>query len=225
MYEANEKTVLRFWNFALNSAFCKGGKFEFQTRRCGFKSLSFPAAWSLANQLSSLCLSTLNTWCRKNSPQHACWERKVRWRRLWAQCLDSIKVSWKLTQYSKRNVFCRQQNAQSEGQPWIRIIDLKILSPESLPFRERTYGWGWGEGCREGIVKEFRMDLYTLLCLKYKTNKDLLYSTGNSTQCYVAIWMGGELGGEWIHVYEQMSPFVVHLKLSNIVNQLHLNTK
>ena len=60
MDEANEKTVLRFWNFALNSAFCKGGKFEFQTRRCGFKSLSFPAAWSLANQLSSLCLSTLN---------------------------------------------------------------------------------------------------------------------------------------------------------------------
>ena len=29
---------------------------------------------------------------------------------------------------------------------------------------------------------------------------DLLYSTGNSAQCYVAAWMGGEFGGEW-HVY------------------------
>ena len=32
-------------------------------------------------------------------------------------------------------------------------------------------------------------------------NKDLLYSTWNSAQCYVAVWMGGEFGGEWIHVY------------------------
>ena len=104
-------SVLRFWSFALNSAFCKGRKFEFQTRRRGFKSLSFPAAWSLATQLSTLCLSTRNTWCRKNSPQHACWERKVRWRKLWAQCLDSIKVSWKLTQYSKKK--CVLKTAES----------------------------------------------------------------------------------------------------------------
>ena len=44
--------------------------------------------------------------------------------------------------------------------------------------------------------------------------KDLLYSTGNSAQCYVAAWMGGELEGEWIHVYIWLSPFPVHLKLS-----------
>ena len=40
------------------------------------------------------------------------------------------------------------------------------------------------------------MDLYTLLHLKQITNKDLLYSTGNSARCYVAAWMGGEFGGE-----------------------------
>ena len=34
----------------------------------------------------------------------------------------------------------------------------------------------------------------------HTTNKDLLYSTGNSAQCYVAAWMGGEFGGEPIHV-------------------------
>ena len=45
------------------------------------------------------------------------------------------------------------------------------------------------------------MDMYTLLYLKWVTNKDLLYSTGNSAQCYVAVWMGGEFGGELMHVY------------------------
>ncbi|MCH3812453.1 hypothetical protein LZB82_08870, partial [Campylobacter jejuni] len=52
----------------------------------------------------------------------------------------------------------------------------------------------------------------TLLYLKWITNKDLLYSTWNSAQCYVAAWMGGEFGGEWIHVYAWLSLF--NLKLS-----------
>ena len=45
------------------------------------------------------------------------------------------------------------------------------------------------------------MDMHTLRYLKWITNKDLLCSTGNSAQCYAAAWMGGEFGGEWIHVY------------------------
>ena len=64
----------------------------------------------------------------------------------------------------------------------------------------------------EGIVREFGMDRYTLLYLKWITNKDLLYSTGNSAQCYVAVWMGEDFGGEWIYIYEQLSLFAVHLK-------------
>ena len=36
------------------------------------------------------------------------------------------------------------------------------------------------------------MDLYTLLYLEQLSNKDLLYSTRNSAQCYVAAWMVGE---------------------------------
>ena len=43
-----------------------------------------------------------------------------------------------------------------------------------------------GEGWEEGIVRQFGMVVYTLLYLKWMTNKDLLYSTGNSAQCYVA---------------------------------------
>ena len=66
----------------------------------------------------------------------------------------------------------------------------------------------------EGIIREFKINMYTLLHLKWITNKDLLYSTGNSTQCYVAAWMGGEFRVELIHVYVWPSPFVVHMKLS-----------
>jgi len=45
------------------------------------------------------------------------------------------------------------------------------------------------------------MDMYTLLYLRWITNEDLLNSTRNSAQCYVAAWMGGEFEEEeWIHV-------------------------
>ena len=51
-----------------------------------------------------------------------------------------------------------------------------------------------------GIVREFGIDMYTLLYLKWITNKVLLYSTGNSAQCYVAAWMEGSLR-ENGHIY------------------------
>ena len=37
----------------------------------------------------------------------------------------------------------------------------------------------------EGIVREFGMDMCTLLYLKWITSKVPLSSTGNSAQCYV----------------------------------------
>ena len=40
-----------------------------------------------------------------------------------------------------------------------------------------------------GIVREMEIDMYTLLYLKWITNKVLLYSTGNSAQYYVAAWI------------------------------------
>ena len=42
--------------------------------------------------------------------------------------------------------------------------------------------------------RQFGMDVYTLLYLKRITNKDLLYSTGNPAQYYVAAWMERSLG-------------------------------
>ena len=38
-----------------------------------------------------------------------------------------------------------------------------------------------------GVVMEFGVDMYTLLYLKWVINKDLLYGTGNTVQCYVLI--------------------------------------
>ena len=63
------------------------------------------------------------------------------------------------------------------------------------------------------MVREFGTNMYTLIYLKQVTNKVLLCSIGDSVQCYVAAWMAGEFGGEWIHVYVWLSPFAVHLKL------------
>ena len=40
-------------------------------------------------------------------------------------------------------------------------------------------------------------------------------SSGNSAQCYIAAWMGGEIGGEWLQVYVRPSLFAVYLKLSH----------
>ena len=52
---------------------------------------------------------------------------------------------------------------------------------------------------------ESGMDGYTLLYLKWITNKDLWYSTRNSAQCYVAAWMGEGLGENGsMYMYDQV---------------------
>ena len=75
--------------------------------------------------------------------------------------------------------------------------------------REAKYSC-WGEG----IVRDFGKVMYTLLYLKWITNKNLLYNTWNSAQCYVPVGVGEGFGGEWIHVYVWLNPSAVHLKLS-----------
>ena len=74
-----------------------------------------------------------------------------------------------------------------------------------------------------GIVREFGMDTDTLLYLKRITDKDLLYM--ESAQCYVAAWMGGEFGGEWILVYIWLSSLHSSPETITILNQLQPNTK
>ena len=95
---------------------------------------------------------------------------------------------------------------------------LEMFKDKSKPSNECMVagGRGMGEIVGEfGIYKHIHIhNIYTLLCLKGITNKDLLFSTWSSAQCCVVAWMEGEFGGEWIHVYKWLCPFTVHLKLS-----------
>ena len=60
--------------------------------------------------------------------------------------------------------------------------DSQTWRKNSWLLRQQVRGLGWT--C-----------IHTLLYWKWITNKDLLYSTGNSAQCYVAAWTGeGSLG-------------------------------
>ena len=72
---------------------------------------------------------------------------------------------------------------------------MKLLNRKRLTDLEHKLSL-LGETVGEGIVREFGMNMYTLLYLKWITNKDPLYSTWNSAQCYVPDWMGGGFRGE-----------------------------
>ena len=72
------------------------------------------------------------------------------------------------------------------------ISSLLSLNPHSFELMVSRRG---GQELGAGIVRELGIDMYTLLYLKRITIKDVLYSTGNSAQCYMVAWTGGEFGG------------------------------
>ena len=61
----------------------------------------------------------------------------------------------------------------------------------------------------EAWYMDLKIKTHTHICFE-----DLLYSTGNSADCYVGAWMGRKFGGEWIHVCVWLGPYAVHLKQS-----------
>ena len=74
-------------------------------------------------------------------------------------------------------------------------------------------------GGQEGIVREFGMDMYTLLYLKWITNKDLLvlgtYWFHREPCSILCDSLDGRgVWGEWIHIYVWLNPFDVHQKLA-----------
>ena len=77
----------------------------------------------------------------------------------------------------------------------MNLFTNRLLHLENEFIVTREEGWG------EGIVREFGIDMYTLLYLKWITNKDLLYGTRNSAQCYLAAWRGGEFPENRTHEY------------------------
>ena len=52
-----------------------------------------------------------------------------------------------------------------------------------------------------GINLEVRIDIYTLIHMEWISNKNLLYSTGKSTQYSVVTYMGKEPEKEWMCIY------------------------
>ena len=54
-------------------------------------------------------------------------------------------------------------------------------------------GWEGRVGGKGGLGV---CDRHVYIAVFKMDNNVLLYSTGNSAQCYVAAWMGGESGGE-----------------------------
>ena len=77
--------------------------------------------------------------------------------------------------------------------------NLLTKQKQSHRCRKQTYGYqgAWGGG----INWEIGIDICTLLYTKQITNKNLLYSTGNSTQYSVMTYMGIESKKEWIYVH------------------------
>ena len=75
------------------------------------------------------------------------------------------------------------------------MIQMNLQNKKRLTENELMVAGGW-EGKDGEIVREFGMDMYTLLYVKQIAKKDLLYSTGDSAQCYVVAWRGGEFGDE-----------------------------
>ena len=79
-------------------------------------------------------------------------------------------------------------------------MNLFTKQKQSHRCRKQTYGYQGGKQ-RRGINWETEIDKYTLLCIKWITNKDLLYSTGNSSQYSVMTYMGKESKEECTYVY------------------------
>ena len=80
-------------------------------------------------------------------------------------------------------------------------MNLFTRQKQTHRFREQIYGCQ-GKGERNGQLGTLELTrIHAIFKMDNLTNKVLLYSTGNSVQCYVATWMGGKFGREWVCVY------------------------
>ena len=68
-------------------------------------------------------------------------------------------------------------------------MNLFTKQKQTHRLRKQIYGYQrgkvWG-----GIIQEAGINIYTLVYIKQIINKDLLYSTGNSTQYFIVTYMG-----------------------------------
>ena len=76
------------------------------------------------------------------------------------------------------------------------MIQMNSFTRQKQTYRLRgwTYGYQWGRMSGEEIVREFGIDMYTLLYLKWITNKDLL-TVDHRELCSM---LGGSLDGKGV---------------------------
>ena len=130
------------------------------------------------------------------------------------------------------NVICSNTDLEiiilSEVRQWKTNIILYYLDVESLKRMQMNYLkteidsqtlknlWSpkmTGGGVQDGL--EFGISICTLRYMEWLANTDLLYSTENSTQYSVIIYMRKESEIKWMCIHTQLNHFVVQQKLSH----------
>ena len=115
---------------------------------------------------------------------------------------------------------------------FLKMIQMILFTKQKQTqrLRESTYGCQ-GQRMR-GRDREFGINIYKLLYLKRIANKVLLYGTGDSSQCYVTVWMEGSLGENgymsmygWDPMLSTWNYHIVNLLYSNLKQNIFKNDK
>ena len=91
-------------------------------------------------------------------------------------------INLKFLIYPSPNIYAESKNKWTYSQNRNRVTDIENQNKQTNLWLPGVKG--------EGINWETGTDIHTQLYIKWKTNKDLLYSTGNSTQYSIMTYMG-----------------------------------
>ena len=80
-------------------------------------------------------------------------------------------------------------------------MNLFTKQKETHRLREQIYGYQGVKVVGKDRLADWDGHIHTVI-FKMDNQQEPTYSLWNSVQCYVASQMGGEFGGEWIHVYD-----------------------
>ena len=90
------------------------------------------------------------------------------------------------------------------------VLDIQICTMLSFCPRRTHIQWGCGGVDNQGV---WDRHVHTVI-FKMDNQQGPTVQRRGLCSMLCAAWVGGELGGEWIHVHTWLSPFAVHLTLS-----------
>ena len=180
-------------------------------------------------KFTAALFTTAETWKQPKCPSTEEWIKKM-WYRYTMEYYSAIKkneiMSFVATWIDLEIVILSEVSQRRRNIVWhplyveSSVIHRNLFTKET--HREQIYGCQ-EEGSGEGIVREFEIDMYTLLYLKWKANKVLLYSMRNSAQCNVAASWEGSLGKNgYMYIYGWV-PLLSTWNYHNIVFFLKVN--